>query len=40
MIDFNLICVSGLALGLSLGSIAGIVHLIFDTFSFVAHGGE
>lgn len=40
MIDFNLICVSGLCLGLYFGFIAGIVHLAINTFFTVALGNE
>ena len=40
MIDFNLICVSGLCLGLFLGMIGGVVCLIINTFFTVALGKE
>ena len=39
-IDFNLICVSGLGLGLFLGMIGAVVHLTINTFFTVALGGN
>ena len=39
-IDFNLICVSGLCLGLFFGMIGGTVCCIINTFFIVALGKE